>query len=103
MTDKLNDELGSPFVNMTMPANSLDGQEEPVSCLADFTIMIGHANFPDEMAYEITKSMADIGTDTAKYIGAGKLYRRETICSTPPGIEPHPGSVRACKDMGLME
>jgi TRAP transporter TAXI family solute receptor len=102
MVEKINKELGAPFEAVTLPANSLANQPNPVDCLADYTVMVAHKDFPKDVAYAITKTMAEINTDVAKYIGAGKLYRKDTICVVPKGVLPHPGAVEACKELGLM-
>ena len=102
MVDRVNTAVGSPFVSLTIPAGSFPKQSEPIDCLADFTIMISHEEFPDELAYEVTKAMVGINEATAKYIGAGKLYRRDNMCIAPPWKgKPHPGSAKACRDLGL--
>ena len=102
LVEKVNSAVGSPFVSLTIPAGSFPRQSEPIGCLADFTIMISHAKFPDDLAYEVTKAMVEINEDTAKYIGAGKLYRRDNMCVAPPWKgKPHPGSAKACRDLGL--
>ena len=102
MVDKVNTAIGSPFVALTIPAGSFPQQPQPIACLADFTIMISHAKFPDDLAYEVTKAMVEINEATADYIGAGKLYRRDNMCVAPPWKgKPHPGSMKACQDLGL--
>nr|WP_309502781.1 TAXI family TRAP transporter solute-binding subunit [uncultured Roseovarius sp.] len=101
LVEKVNAELGAPFEALTIPAGTFPQQDKDIECLADYTVMISHKNFPESAAFEVTKTLTEIGTDVAKYIGAGKLYRPETMCTPPVGLEPHPGAVRACKESGL--
>lgn len=101
VTNKVNDVLKAPFVAHRMEAKKLPNQNETLDCLGDYAFMASHKEFPDEVAYELTKVYLEIDNAAGKYLGGGKLYRRASMCIVPKGIQPHPASLKACKDFGI--
>lgn len=101
VVDRVNDELEATFVSHTFPPNTVGNQPEPLECFGDFAFLAAHEAFPEDIAYEITNTHLDINVEAAKYIGAGKLYRREAMCNEPEGVTLHTGSRRACEEAGL--
>ncbi|MCG8559058.1 MAG: ABC transporter substrate-binding protein [Hyphomicrobiales bacterium] len=100
-TEKVNKDLNAPFVAHRMAANTLPNQPETLDCIGDFAFMASHRDFPDEIAYELTKVYLEIDDAAGKYLGGGKLYRRASMCIVPKGIQAHPASLKACKDFGI--
>lgn len=98
--DKVNSQLDAPFVSHTLAPNKAPKQPNPVECIGDYVFMAAHKDFPDKLAYELTKVYLEIDDSAGKYLGGGKLYRKESMCIVPKGIDPHPASLKACKDMG---
>ena len=99
--DKVNKAFNAPFVFHNIQEGKIPGQKGKLGCLGDYVFMASHKDFPDEYAYELTKVYLDIDTAAGKYLGGGKLYRRASMCIVPKGIEPHPASLKACKDYGI--
>ena len=50
-------KLGPPFISAEIPANTYDGQTEPVNTVAVRNILVTHAGVSDEVAYQMTKLM----------------------------------------------
>lgn len=101
VTNKVNAALNAPFVAHRMAADKLPGQKGTLDCLGDYAFMAAHKDFPDEVAYELTKVYLEIDDAAGKYLGGGKLYRRASMCIVPKGVTPHPASLKACKDFGI--
>lgn len=99
--EKVNETLDAPFVANKMKAGSIPGSDGELECMGDYIFLAVHKEFPDELAYEITKVYLDIDREAAKYLGAGELYQRENMCIVPKGIEAHPASLKACEDYGI--
>jgi len=98
--DKVNSTLDAPFVAHTLAANKAPNQPKPVECMGDYVFMAAHKDFPDKLAYALTKVYLEIDDSAGKYLGGGKLYRKDSMCIVPKGISPHPASLKACNDMG---
>lgn len=101
VTEKVNKALDAPFVAHRMAEGKIPNQSGSLDCLGDFVFMASHKDFPDEIAYELTKVYLDIDDAAGKYLGGGKLYRRASMCIVPKGIDAHPASLKACKDAGI--
>lgn len=99
--DKVNKAFNAPFVSHNIAEGKIPGQKGKLECMGDYVFMASHKDFPDEYAYELTKVYLDIDTAAGKYLGGGKLYRRSSMCIVPKGIDPHPASLKACKDYGI--
>jgi TRAP-type uncharacterized transport system substrate-binding protein len=98
---KVNKDLNAPFVSHNIANGKLPGQKGDLECMGDYVFMASHKDFPDELAYELTKVYLDIDTAAGKYLGGGKLYRRASMCIVPKGVDAHPASLKACKDYGI--
>jgi len=99
--DKVNKDFNAPFVTHNIANGKIPGQKGNLECMGDYVFMAAHKDFPDELAYELTKVYLDIDTAAGKYLGGGKLYRRASMCIVPKGIDAHPASLKACKDYGI--
>lgn len=98
--EAVNAKFDAPFVAHTLASNKVPNQPRPIECMGDYVFMAAHKDFPDKLAYELTKVYLEIDDAAGKYIGGGKLYRKESMCIVPKGVDPHPASLRACRDMG---
>lgn len=97
----VNSKLDAPFVAHTLSPNKVPDQPKPVECMGDYVFMAAHKDFPDKLAYALTKVYLQIDDAAGKYLGGGKLYRRASMCIVPKGIDAHPASLKACKDFGI--
>ena len=98
---KVNKDLKAPFVSHSFPPNTVPNQANQLECMGDYAMLSSHKNFPDELAHAVTTAYLMVGDEAGKYLGGGKLYRRSGMCVVPPGIEPHPAALKACKDFGI--
>tara|TARA_Y100001934_G_scaffold143348_1_gene172269 strand:+ start:915 stop:1937 length:1023 start_codon:yes stop_codon:yes gene_type:complete len=98
---KVNKDLNAPFVSHVFPPGTVPKQKDTLECMGDYAMLASHRNFPDDLAHGVTTAYLMVGDAAGKYLGGGKLYRRQSMCVVPPGIEPHPAALKACKDFGL--
>ena len=98
---KIDKDMNAPFVSHTFPPNTVSHQPTPMECMGDYAMLASHKEFPDDLAYAVTQAYLMVGDEAGKYLGGGKLYRRNNMCVVPPGIEPHPAALKACKDFGI--
>jgi TRAP transporter TAXI family solute receptor len=86
----------------TLPANSYNGQTEPVETLSVQAVLIANANLSDDTVYNITKAIFDnlpelvVAHNTASLFSAEKFMDGVTIPL-------HPGAERYFKEKGLIK
>lgn len=99
-------ETGFPIYAVTIPPNTLPNQPEPFEMYADIGIRAVHKDFPDELAYELTKAFIEIGPRAGAFSALGALWNRETMVS-PFSFDwkhkdkIHPGAKRAFEGAGM--
>lgn len=94
---------GIPIAPYTLPAKSFDGLAEPLPILVDSAAWTVAAEFPEEIAYEITKLIINNIDKFGEYTAIGKLLSHVAM---PFGWEPqqiHPGAMRAYKEAGILK
>ena len=103
VVEKVNRNLNAPFIPITIPPNTLPKQPQPVQWFADIFVRMVHPDFPDDLAYEITKEFIKLGPKSGSFTGVGKTWTKETMVR--PFLEQpdkiHPGALRAFKEAGL--
>jgi len=92
--------VGSAIKSITIPAGMYKGQTEPVSTMGFITAFTTRADFSEEVVYNFVKTLYEHKADLAKIHKAGNEYTLEAL-SSGCVIEPHPGSARFFKEMGV--
>jgi len=99
-------ETGFPIYSVTIPPNTLPNQPEPFEIFADIGTRTVHKDFPDELAYELTKAFIEIGPKAGALSTIGVLWNKETMVS-PFSFDwkhkdkIHPGAKRAFEEAGM--
>jgi uncharacterized protein len=99
-------ETGFPVYAITIPPNTLPNQPEPFEIFADIGTRSVHKDFPDELAYELTKAFIEIGPRAGALSTIGLLWNKETMVS-PFSFDwkhkekIHPGAKRAFEEAGM--
>jgi len=95
--------IGIPIKAITLPANTLQGQPEPIQTFADFNIWSASRELPEDVAYEFVKIVLKNSKRFSEYHALGKLV-------TPRGMvwgwgrkDMHPGAYKAYTEEGLMK
>ena len=86
-----------------LPANSLDGQTNPLWLPTDTVSFAVHPEFPEEMAYQIVKAILAHVKEFADYHDLGKLMTPEMLVFGWPEDTIHPGALRAYKEAGVLK
>ncbi|HEY8906277.1 MAG TPA: TAXI family TRAP transporter solute-binding subunit [Rhodoferax sp.] len=96
---KVGDAAYQPAV---IPANTYTGQTADVATAAIPNFLVTQAGVPDELAYQMTKSMYEnLDTLYAAHNAAKSIKRENAIKGMP--IPLHPGAARYYKEIGLIK
>jgi uncharacterized protein len=96
------DKIGPPFVSVTIPANTYNGQDKDVPTAAVVNYLVTSSAVTDDVAYQMTKLVFDSLPELANAHAAGKEIKLETAASGSP-VPLHPGAIRYYKEKGLMK
>lgn len=91
------------IVPLTIPPNTLKGQDMPLDVFADPISWVAYDEFPEQHAYEITKLIINHINKFKDYHAIGGLM---TLKGLPYGWDLesiHPGALRAYKEAGILK
>lgn len=99
LRDKLIEQYNWYFP-ITIPANSFNGQTEPIETVAVANLLVGRADLPDNVVYEMMKSMYENTQQlSASFKGATNMKPEEGINGVTLPL--HPGSVKYFQEKGI--
>ena len=96
------DKIGPPFVSVTIPANTYNGQDKDVPTAAVVNYLVTSSAVSDDLAYQMTKLIFDSLPELANAHVAGKEIKLETAAAGSP-VPLHPGAIRYYKEKGLIK
>lgn len=96
------EKLGPPYVATEIPAGTYEGQAAAVPTLAVRNILVTHADVPEEVVYQMTKSMFENLDQMVAAHKAAKAINLETAIKGVP-VPLHPGAERFYKEKGLLK
>jgi uncharacterized protein len=96
------DKIGPPFVSVTIPANTYNGQDKDVATAAVVNYLVTSSAVSDDLAYQMTKLIFENLPEIANAHVAGKDIKLETAANGSP-IPLHPGAIRYYKEKGLIK
>ncbi|MFK7875775.1 MAG: TAXI family TRAP transporter solute-binding subunit [Paracoccaceae bacterium] len=90
------------FVEVLEPAENRPGITEPTGTFANPFLLVAGANTPDDVVYEVTKTLYE---NQAALATAGKAFAGFDPAAMAPdlGINIHPGALRFYKEVGLID
>ena len=95
-------KIGSPYIPVTIPAGTYDGQAEDVKTAAVGNFLITHEGVSDETAYQMTKQLFEnLDKLTAAHAAAKAIKLEGALTGMPVPL--HPGAERYYKEKGLMK
>lgn len=98
---ELVEKIGSPYIAVTIPANTYKGQTEPVPTAGVPNSLVTREGVSDDTVYAMTKAMFDHLGEMVAAHGAAKAIDPKTAAKHP--IVPlHPGAERYYRENGLM-
>jgi TRAP transporter TAXI family solute receptor len=95
-------KIGAPYVPVTIPAGTYQGQTEPVPTAAVVNFLVTHAGVPDETVYQMTKLAFENLDKLVAAHGAAKNIKLEAALNGMP-VPLHPGAARYYKEKGLLK
>ena len=92
------------YNSMTMPANSWNGQTEPIETICGCETVLVRKDVPDEVVYAMTKGICEQKGQIVELVPAMESFDPEVAWKIEmTGIELHPGAAAYYKDAGLMQ
>lgn len=105
MTEEYNKKTGAPFRVVHYAPNVLPNQPDPLVAFGDLLLLEAHKSFPDELAAELVRVMVQNYDKISQYNAFAKAWTPETLAygasENPDAF--HPGSLRAFRELGLIE
>ena len=94
--------IGAPYLAVTIPAGTYDGQAEDVATAAVGNFLITHDGVSEEAAYQMTKLLFEnLPQLTAAHAAAKAIDPAKALDGMPVPL--HPGAERYYKEAGLLK
>lgn len=91
-------------VDLPIPANTYIGQTEDVPAVAYPSVMIVNKDVPEDIVYQITKSLwENIETVRKEQPARGKYMKIETVFNGIDTSNLHPGAAKYYKEIGVLK
>ncbi|MBF9234735.1 TAXI family TRAP transporter solute-binding subunit [Microvirga alba] len=94
------DKVGSPYVKVSIPANTYDGQTAAVPTAAVVNYLVTHSGMKDDAVYQMTKAIYESLPDLIAAHAAAKDIKLENALSGMP-VPMHPGAQRYFDEKGV--
>lgn len=95
-------KIGAPYIPVTIPAGTYDGQTADVPTAAVGNFLITHSGVSDEVAYQMTKLLFEnLPKLTAAHAAAKAIDVKKALDGMPVPL--HPGAERYYKEIGLIK
>jgi TRAP transporter TAXI family solute receptor len=96
------EKIGLPYVSVTIPAGTYNGQTEDVRTAAVGNFLVTHDGVSEETAYQMTKLLFDnLPALTAAHAAAKAIDPAKALDGMPVPL--HPGAERYYKEKGLLK
>lgn len=97
---KMNAKYGNLYAGSTIKAGTYPGQTTDNKNTVVWNILVAHQNMPDQMAYDIVKTIIDKKADLVAVHGEAKNFSVENQVTAYSPIPWHPGAVKYFKEKG---
>lgn len=101
---EMTESSGIPLDVVEYAANTLPNQPEKVTLFGDLLMLSAHKSMPDDLVYEFVRVFVENADKIQKYHGFLKPLTGQTLAHTAQENPDffHPGSIKAFKDLGLI-
>ncbi|HEY6631405.1 MAG TPA: TAXI family TRAP transporter solute-binding subunit [Rhizobiaceae bacterium] len=96
------EKIGPPYLAVTIPAGTYDGQAEDVETAAVGNFLITHDGVPEETAYRMTKLLFESLPQLVAAHAAAKAIDPARALDGMP-VELHPGAERYYREAGILK
>ncbi len=94
------DKVGSPYVKVSIPANTYEGQTTAVPAAAVVNYLVTHSGMSDDKVYQMTKAIYESLPDLAAAHAAAKDIKLESALAGMP-VPMHPGAQKYFDEKGV--
>jgi TRAP transporter TAXI family solute receptor len=101
--DKVNKQYGTTLFTKTLPPGTLPQQENPVTIGLNRVYLAVTTDFPENLAYELTKETIKNGPALKKEGGLWNFWSKEGMVSGLNECNTNPGAIKAFKEMNVWE
>jgi len=101
LAEALNKKYGPLYVRDVIPAKSYPGQEKDAQVTTIWNILVTSASTPDEVAYNIVKTMFDRKEDMVRVHKESENFDLKHQTNAAIVIPFHPGAVKYFREKGL--
>lgn len=101
--DKVNKRYGTTYQTWVLPKGKLKDQDRDVLMGVDRAFAAAHPEFPEDVAYEIVKTIANSRERLQNVHPFFKLFSPNTMVNGLTEENTHPGALRALKELGLWD
>ena len=91
------------YSKFTIPAETYDGQTEPVQTTAVKMLLLTDASMPDDVVYDLAKTFWENLDSLGKAHAVMKTVTKEMAVSDLSGIPLHPGAEKYYREIGLLK
>ncbi len=96
------DKVGSPYVKVTIPKGTYEGQDADVPAAAVQNYLVTSAKLPDDVVYGMTKAIFESLPDLQAAHAAAKAIKLESALVGMP-VPLHPGAAKYFKEKGVLK
>jgi len=100
VVDKLNEKFGATWMHVELPPGTLPHQDEPLGIGFNKAYKAAHESFDEERAYQLVKTVAQIGPKMKELHALWKIWSPELMTCGLSEENTHPGAIRAYKELG---
>lgn len=101
VVEKINEKFNTTFLPSVVPAGTLPHQTEDLNVAFVRGYKAVHPNFPEELAYQIVKSVIEKGPELSELHPLWELWSPELMLHGLSEENAHPGAIRAYQEAGL--
>jgi uncharacterized protein len=101
--EKVNAKFGTTYLTITVPPGTLPQRSEPLLVGVDRGYTAAHPEMPEEMTYELIKTVAKLVPQMAAAHPLWKVSNPELMVNGLTEENAHPGAIRAYKELGWWE
>lgn len=95
-------KIGAPYISVTIPAGTYEGQSEDVATAAVGNFLVSHEGVSEETAYKMTKALFENLDKLAAAHAAAKAIKVENAVEGMP-VPLHPGAERYYREVGVLK
>ena len=100
LAKKMNEKYGNLYASSTIKAGTYPGQTADNVNTVVWNILVANENMPEQMAYDIVKTVIDKKADLVAVHGEAKNFSVENQVKDYSPIPWHPGAVKYFKEKG---